>query len=76
MLWHLQLVYPDLGQYQKAIEYHTKALEIAKEIKDIDWESKSYTNLGNSYESLGQYEKAIEYHTKALEIAKEIKDID
>jgi len=63
-----------LGQYQKAIDYHTQSLVIAREIRDRLGESKSLTGLGNAYDYLGQYQKAIDYHTQSLVIAREIRD--
>ena len=71
-------VFQSLGEYQKAKEYHEKALAIATEIGDrIGDKNKggaSYGNLGVVFQSLGEYQKAKEYHEKALAIATEIGD--
>ncbi|XP_067024091.1 tetratricopeptide repeat protein 28-like isoform X2 [Acropora muricata] len=61
-----------LGDIQKAIEYHEKHLEIAKEVSDRVGEGRAYESLGNDYQSLGDFRKAIEYHEKRLEIAIEV----
>ena len=63
-----------IGQYDKAIHYHEKSLNIAKQIGDKAGEGKAYGNLGVSYDSLGQYDKAIEHHEKHLNITKQIRD--
>ena len=41
--------YQSLGDFQKAIEYHTKHLSIAKEVGDTAGEGRAYGNLGNAY---------------------------
>jgi CHAT domain-containing protein/Flp pilus assembly protein TadD len=64
----------DLGNYQKAIEFHTKALQIDIQIGDKKGEGADYGNLGNAYDSIGDYQKAIEFHNKHLKIALEIGD--
>ncbi len=63
-------VYDTLGDYQKAIEYSTKALEILKEMYDEihPQVAVGYNNLGETWRALGDPQKAIEYFTKALEI--------
>jgi tetratricopeptide (TPR) repeat protein len=70
---YLGIAYYELGDYTKAIDYHKKALKIAKE-RDKKIKSDCYGNLGNTYHSLCEYTKAIEYQEKALEIKKEIGD--
>ncbi|CAH3043802.1 unnamed protein product [Pocillopora meandrina] len=89
---HVRLgnVCSSLSEYQKAKEYHEKALAIAIEIGDRSGEGTTcgnlgkignrygeettYTNLGSVFGSLGEYHKAKEYHEKALAIAIEIGD--
>ncbi|EOD39971.1 hypothetical protein EMIHUDRAFT_69905, partial [Emiliania huxleyi CCMP1516] len=66
--------YRRLGQYKKAIEHHTMALAISREIGDREGEGNHLGNLGNAYDSLGQYKKAIEHHTMALAICRKIGD--
>ena len=66
--------YCGLGQFKRAIKYHQRHLEIAKEMGDKAREGVSYRNLGNAYQGLGQFKTAIEYHQRHLEIAKEVGD--
>ena len=68
----LEVCFNSLGEYQKAKEYHEKALAIATEIGDKNGEGSSYGCLGGVFQSLGEYQKAKEYHEKALAIATEI----
>ena len=61
--------YASLGDFNKAIEYHTQHLAIAKEVGDRAGEVIAYGSLGNAYQSQGDFSKAIEYHT--LDLATE-----
>ena len=67
-------VYHKLGDYDKALEYHNKALEIKKDVlgEDHPNTAHSYNNIGNVYRNLGDYDKALEYHFKGLEIKKDV----
>ena len=66
--------YRSLGDFQQAIEYHQKHLQISKEVGDRAGEGCAYGNLGNAYDSLGDFQQAIEYHQKHLQISKEVVD--
>jgi len=74
VLGNLGSVYINLGQVDKTIEYHEKALLIARKMRDRHNEGNLLGNLGLAYIGLGQVEKAIEYHEKALVISREIGD--
>ena len=63
-----------MGEYQKAIEYYEKGLEISSAIGDQSGIASNNGNLGNAYLSLGEYQKAIEYYEKGLEISSAIGD--
>ncbi|XP_046854991.1 uncharacterized protein LOC124448023, partial [Xenia sp. Carnegie-2017] len=66
-------VFYETGNYDKAIEFHEKALEIQKQSlgpNHVDV-AGSLNNLGNVYKDTGNYDKAIEFHEKALEIRKQ-----
>ena len=71
---NLGIAYQSLGNFEKAIEYHEKSLDIFNDIGDRAGESKCYWYLGIAYQSLGNFGKAIEYHDKSLEIFKDIGD--
>ena len=61
---NLGYVYYSLGDFSKAIEYHSQRLAIAKEVGDRAGEGGAYGNLGNAYCSLGDFSKAFEYHAR------------
>ncbi len=59
----------ELSNYPKAIEYHEKALKVAKELKPLDknhLESLSLNNIGYTYQTENNNLKAIYYFNKAL----------
>ena len=66
--------YQSLGDLKKAIDYHERDLNIAKEVGDRSEEGFAYGSLGNAYHSLGDFKKAIDYHERDLKIAKEVGD--
>ena len=71
---NLGIVFSRLGQHNKAVEFHTKSLNISFELGDRSWEGRTYCNLGIAFENLGQYNKAVELHTKRLNISRELWD--
>ena len=73
-LWQSWQCFGSLYDFQKAIEYHSLCIKIAKEVGDKFGEGRAYGNLGNAFQSLGDFQKAIEYHSLCLQIAKEVGD--
>ena len=68
------MVFDDLGQKPKAIEYYQQALAIARDIGDRQGEGIYLGNLGNVFADLGDEGQAIEYYQQALTIARETED--
>lgn len=69
----LGLVYSDKGEYDRAIEYQQKALEIFLKTtgRNHPDTADSYNNLGNAYKNKGLYDRAIVCLQTALEIRLE-----
>jgi signal transduction histidine kinase len=68
-------VYNELGEYSKAIDYHTKALNsINTNLMPVEFQSKptSLNNLGFVYQNLNQHKKAIPYFQQGLQQKKEL----
>ncbi|SEF59901.1 Histidine kinase [Flavobacterium urumqiense] len=66
----LGLIYNELGEYDKAIEFNTKALaSIDDKIIPVEFQSKatSFNNIGYIYQNLNNHKMAISYFTKGLE---------
>jgi len=70
----LGLVYNELGEYDKAIEYHTKALSLSDDSVPIEIQAKatSMNNMGLVYLNMNQYKKAIPYFQQGLEQKKDL----
>ncbi|CAF1130426.1 unnamed protein product [Adineta steineri] len=58
------------GDYEQAIEYHRKALEIRRKTLPINHPSlsTSYSNIGFVYSNMGEYSKALSFYKTAFEI--------
>jgi tetratricopeptide (TPR) repeat protein len=57
------------GEHDKAVEYHTRALDIKMERLGPRHPhvASSLSNIGNALDSKGEHDKAVEYHTRALD---------
>jgi tetratricopeptide (TPR) repeat protein len=60
------------GEYQEAITFYEKSLEIDKKTRPPNHPdlASSYYNIGNVYYNMGEYSKALSYYEKALEISQ------
>ena len=63
-----------LGHYDKVIEFHTKHLNISRELGDRVGEGTALGNLGTVFSGLGQHNKEIEFFSKYLNISRELGD--
>lgn len=68
--YYLATLLNSAGEYQKAIEYHERSLEIKKALLGLDHIeiSNSYHNLGVVYYFTGDYDKALDHYNSALSI--------
>jgi len=67
---HLGVIKDGQGEYQMAIEFYKKSIQINKRIlaPDHHFLASSYTGIGLAYLKIGDYSKALSSHEKALEI--------
>jgi tetratricopeptide (TPR) repeat protein len=70
---NLGSAYRDLGQVEKAIEYHQQALDIARKTGYRYGEGHRLWGLGLDYRDLGQTTQAKGYLEQALAVFEEIK---
>jgi len=64
------IMFYNISNFNKAIEYYEKSLKIRRDCGDRAGESKCYMNLGAAHGSLGDFNKEIEFYEKSLKIAK------
>ena len=59
-----------MEDYSHSLEYHSKALEIRKDILGDSHpdNARTYNSIGAIYEQMGELDKALEYREKGLEI--------
>ncbi len=71
---NLSLTLRQKGEYDKALEYQLKALELSEKEKDTLGVAEMYSGIGYTYDRMNNFKKAIEWHKKALPLCKLIKD--
>ncbi|HOJ49313.1 MAG TPA: protein kinase [Spirochaetota bacterium] len=64
-------VYSMIGDPLDALEYNKKALEMAKELKNITLESNITFNIGRAYINMLRFEEGIKYMISSIEMSKE-----
>lgn len=67
--------YTLLRDFNQAIKYYLRHLEIAQKLNDRIGEGRAYWSLGNAMQAIGEHQKAMEYIQNHLEISKEIGDL-
>ncbi|HEX4494278.1 MAG TPA: tetratricopeptide repeat protein [Thermoanaerobaculia bacterium] len=70
----LGLAYTNIGETQRAIEFHEQHFTIAREIGDRRGEGIALGNMGLAYADLGETRRATELYEQDLTIACEIGD--
>ena len=63
------------GEYDKALEYFHKSLEINERIGNLKGIAGSYNNIGVVYYEKGEYAVALEYLQKALKLRERMGDV-
>lgn len=58
------------NEFQLALNYHNKALDIQQKIEDHRGISHSYINMAGIFDKMLQYRQAIDYYNKALDITQ------
>ena len=74
-LGNIGLVYHEMKQNERAIEYLKRARTINKKIRNPSGESDNLGNLGLAYQDIGDFKNAIKYHFNALKVSKKIEDL-
>lgn len=61
-------IYRNKFDFEKALEYQTKSIEISKEIFDTINHSLALGSIANIYQKIGDLDESIEYHLKSIEL--------
>lgn len=69
---NLGLCYEILGEVEKAIEHHERALAVDQRLGHPDRQANDLGNLGGCYRTLGEVGKAIEHYKHALAIDEKL----
>jgi tetratricopeptide (TPR) repeat protein len=69
VLGGLGTAYGELGRWQEAINFHTSALYIAREVKDKEEEALQLSNLGYAAVQANQLGDAVTRYRQALHLA-------
>lgn len=65
------ILYRYMEDLERSDSSQLKALELARELQNTDYEARSLLNLGNLYLSKKNYEQALDYFTKSLQICRQ-----
>ena len=71
---NMGLIYYEIKNYNKALEYYERSLKLKLNIDDKIGIASSLNNIGIIHLVLDNYEKALEYYEKSLKIRSEIDD--
>ncbi len=69
-LINIGLYYSDQGEYEKALSYLNKSLQLAREIKNTELELRIINDSGREYDYMGNYAEALNLYLKGLDIAQ------
>ncbi|MBP9795566.1 MAG: tetratricopeptide repeat protein [Chitinophagales bacterium] len=70
----LGILEKNIGNYDKALEYHKKSLAFRQGEGDVKATGKSYLNIGTVFNQTGDYDSSIFYLLKAVQIAESLND--
>ncbi|MEG4072146.1 CHAT domain-containing protein [Microcoleus sp. Pol14C2] len=68
------IVYSDLGEKQKALEYYNQSLLPSRAVGDRGGEAFTLFSIGLAYSALGEKQKALEYYSQSLPLFRAVGD--
>ncbi|MBC7862981.1 MAG: tetratricopeptide repeat protein [Bacteroidia bacterium] len=68
---NMAIIYQARSDYQKAIEYYLKALQMNEELGDKNGIARDLLNIGTVYKDQAEYSRALEYYFRSLKISEE-----
>ena len=70
----LENIYAELEEFDKALEYQFKSLELGREIGDQYGEAATLANIGVVYGQMGDLDEALKYYLESQAIREGIGD--
>lgn len=71
----LALLFNELSEYSNSLVFHEKALQVARELNQPNFEAATLNNMGLVHSNLQQYSKAMFYYERAMAIdSLKVKD--
>jgi serine phosphatase RsbU (regulator of sigma subunit) len=67
-------IFESFGDFEKTLSLWLEAFKVSKELKDIESEGESCSQLGLIYSRLCNFQKALEYFNKGLKIREDLGD--
>ena len=67
-------LYHNQGNWDEAVKYYEKSLEIRREIHDVSGIALDMNNMAAIVDQKGDHEKAIEMHKEALKLSESVKN--
>ncbi len=67
-------LHESFGDYEKALQFCLEAHKLSTELKDLETEAETCSQLGLIYTRLCNFTKALEYYQEGLRIREEIND--
>ena len=67
-------LYREEADFDKALEYHKRGLEVSVSLNDTLLMSQVLNNLGTCYRRIGSMQEASDYHFKALNLLENLND--
>lgn len=74
VLLHIGDIYSEMEERERAAEYYTQALELARAYGIRFLEHTAYMELAKAYYGMGRYEEAVENATRAVDYFRRIRN--
>ncbi|MCA0131934.1 tetratricopeptide repeat protein [Winogradskyella alexanderae] len=71
---NIGLLYSRIENYETALDYYKKSLEITTTINDAYAKGNTLSNIGNVYDNMDQPNLAIDYYNQSLAIMQSLKN--
>ncbi|KAK7895485.1 hypothetical protein WMY93_020810 [Mugilogobius chulae] len=71
---NLGSAYHSQRDFDKAISYHTRVLELGQQLEDKSIEMRAFAGLGHAARCMQDFDRALQHHQRQLEIAEELAD--